>query len=120
MKNNIKELGMIVGLVVILGFLLNPMGFYYSNMTLASSITLLIIFFIFISIFIWREVPQDEREEKHQSSAGKMAFFFGTGTMLLGIVVQSLSHSIDVWLVVSLAVMVISRFVVVKYRNWVD
>lgn len=111
---------MILGLVVILAFLLNPMGFYYSNMTTASSITLLIIFYIFISIFIWREDPRDEREEKHQSGAGKMAFFFGTGTMLLGIVVQSLSHSIDVWLVAGLAVMVVSRFVFMKYKNLVD
>jgi hypothetical protein len=107
--NKIKEILMAVGLIIILVFLLNPFDIYYSNMVLMSSLTVLILLFIFFSIFILKDKPVDEREEAHQSFAGRVAYLCGTAVMITGIVVQSISHSIDIWLVVALGVMIVSK-----------
>ena len=120
MKNNIKnikELVSAIGLLVILAFLMNPMGFYYSNMTLASIITILILLFIFFSVVVMKDKPADEREEKHQHLAGRSAFLAGTTVMIIGIIVQSISHQIDVWLVIALAVMIAVKLIATKHSE---
>jgi len=114
-KDNLREILIALGLIIILIFLMNPMDLYYSNMMLLSSLTILIILFIFFSIFIWKDKSVDEREELHQHLASRSAYLIGSGIMLLGIIVQSLEHAIDIWLVIALIGMIISKIVVKKW-----
>ncbi|MFT5180000.1 MAG: putative membrane protein [Candidatus Paceibacteria bacterium] len=110
----IKEWLISIGLVLILIFLMDPFSIYYSNMMLTSTITVLILLFVFFSIFVWKDVPKDEREEIHQSRAGRVAFLSGTIVMLVGIITQSTTHNIDVWLVLALVAMILGKLVTLK------
>lgn len=120
MKNNIKELFAAIGLIIVLVILMDPMHFYYSNMTLATFITLLIILYTFFVVFVLRDKPADEREELHQRLAGRVAFMAGTGVMLIGVVVQSFTTGVDVWLVAALTAMILAKVFAAKYgqRNF--
>lgn len=117
MKNNIKEIISAIGLLVILALLMNPMGIYYSNMMLASFITILILLYIFFSVVVIRDRAADEREEKHQYFAGRVAFLVGTTVMIIGIIMQSISHKIDLWLVVTLIAMIAAKLIATKYSD---
>jgi len=114
---NFKEILTALGLVVILTFLMDPMGMYYHNMTVVFSITILILLFVSFSIFVWKDKPADEREEVHQSFAGRVAFLSGTALMIIGVVVQSFNHAIDFWLVLALIVMIISKLIALRYSE---
>jgi len=115
MKNNIQEIIAAAGLVLVLVLLINSMSFYMSNMVLATCITVLVLCYSFFVLFVVRRKPQDEREETHERFAGRIAFMTGTFLMLVGVIVQSLSHQIDVWLVAALTVMIVSKLVAETY-----
>lgn len=69
---------------------------------------LVILFCIFAS-FIWKENARDERENLHKMIAGRIAFLAGSAVLVIGIVLQSLSHQLDVWLVITLVVMILAK-----------
>jgi hypothetical protein len=68
----------------------------------------LILFGVFAA-FILREKSQDEREAAHRMHAGRIAFLSGSATLLIGILIQSLAHAIDIWLVATLVIMIIAK-----------
>jgi len=115
MKSSLKELFAALGLIAMLILLLDPMSLYYSNMTLAMYLVFLVVFYIVFALFIVKDKPADEREESLQRFASRVAFMLGTGTLLLGVVVQSLTHSIDPWLVITLIVMISAKLLATKY-----
>ncbi|MEK7556873.1 MAG: hypothetical protein AAB538_02765 [Patescibacteria group bacterium] len=116
MKNDdFKELIVGVVLIVLLVFHLNPFGFYMPSaaaMLLLCGIVVLVL--IWLS-FIWKEKPQDERENLHRLLAGRVAFLVGAGILLLGIAVQGLQHNLDPWLPVALGGMVIAKLAARAY-----
>jgi hypothetical protein len=57
----------------------------------------------------------DERDESHRSFAGRAAFLVGSGILVIGIVAQTFSHTLDPWLVAALAGMVLAK---VAVRRW--
>ena len=76
------------------------------HMTLA--LALLVCVGIF-SVFVWKEQARDEREQLHSMLAGKYAFLAGALIIVIGIVVQSYSHTVDAWLVLALGAMVLTK-----------
>ncbi|MDQ3076883.1 MAG: hypothetical protein M3Q63_02420, partial [bacterium] len=59
--------------------------------------------------FILRENVRDERDGMHRLLAGRMAFLLGSITLVIGILVQAYSHTVDIWLVLTLVVMVLTK-----------
>ena len=117
MKNNLKETIVALALIVIAILLLNPFHFWMPNMIVMCMLaTALVLFGIFAS-FILREKSVDERDDQHKSLAGRNAYLTGSGVLMLGIVIQGYTHTVDPWLVIALIGMVIVKIIT---RIWSD
>lgn len=117
MKNNIKETIVTVSLIVIAVLLLNPFHFWMPDMVVVCMLAIALALFGIFATFILREKAYDEREEQHKSLAGRNAFLVGSGVLVLGIVVQGYTHTVDLWLVLTLIVMIATKLVT---RHWSD
>ena len=104
-----KEIIVSLGLVILLVLFLNPRGILMPNMyVMILLLGILIVYALYVSL-IWREKAEDEREMFHKLIAGRIAFITATGILTLAIVLQSFSHSVDPWLVITLVFMLIAK-----------
>lgn len=116
MKNNfLQEVFISMTLMVLLVLFLNPFGFWMPNTLLVMMIAGLIVVFALFASFIWRESARDERESFHKMMAGKFAFLAGMGGLIVGIIVQSLQHALDGWLVGILGIMIFAKIIALIY-----
>ncbi len=111
MSNRITELSMAGLLIALAIFLLNPFHWWMpSNMVMMIAVCMVVVCGVFVS-FVWREKVRDEREVVLRMNAGRAGFLVGVGIATIGIIVQSFSHTVDVWLVLVLAGMVIGKII---------
>lgn len=83
-----------------------------------SAMVLLVILVVASMVFfgyVLTERAQDERESLHRLHAGRFAYLAGSFVLLVGVVWQSLTHSLDDWLALALLVMVIARLCALLY-----
>ncbi|MBA3551230.1 hypothetical protein H0W32_03425 [Patescibacteria group bacterium] len=110
MKNNtFIETSVSVLLVVLVLLIWNPLHFWMTDMILISMLISILMVFAIFATFILRENVRDEREGMHRLLAGRMAFLLGSITLVIGILVQAYSHAVDIWLVLTLVVMVLAK-----------
>ena len=118
MKNNLHVEALtsiaLVGLAVLL---LNPFHFWMPDMMLMAMLALTLVVFALFAIFILREKIQDERDTVHRMLSGRVAFLVGSALLTIGIVVQGMQHAVDVWLVVVLVAMVLSKLIARIYSD---
>ena len=82
--------------------------------TMVILVCALLAFAIFGAL-VWRERATDEREVAHRSLAGRIGFLVGAVALAIGVLVQSLQHQLDPWLVIGLGVMVLGKLVGLVY-----
>lgn len=113
MKNKtfLSELIVSIVLIILLTLLLNPFGFFMPTTLLMMMLAGLVVVFAVYAGFFFKENARDEREGLHKMFAGRVAFLAGTGTLVVGIIVQSFQHNLDFWLVVTLGIMVIAKII---------
>jgi len=110
MKNSFaQEVAISVVLVALLGFLLNPFGTFMPDMMIMTLLAILAVVFAAFAVFVWKESAADEREGFHRLLAGRSAFLAGSAVLVLGIIVQSLNHALDPWLLLALAAMILVK-----------
>lgn len=111
MQNNFFQEIIIISsiLIILLILFLNPFNFWMPNALLVMMIVGLVVLFALFASFIWRENAHDERESLHRMMAGRIAFIAGSGALVLGIIMQSLQHNLDPWLLFILGVMVLAK-----------
>lgn len=111
MKNDIALSEIIVSVVFILllTFFLNPFHLLMPDPLLTMMIVSLLILFGLFAGFIFKETVRDERENLHRFIAARFAYLVGMGVLVIGIIVQSLKHDVDLFLVVTLIVMVLAK-----------
>lgn len=107
---------MILGIVILF---LNP-----GNLTMPDSVQTmliigLIVSFLTFAAFIFREKSSDERESLHILTAGRISYLVGVGTLIIGVIIQALSHKIDSWLVIALCAMVFSKLLSRIYSHFI-
>ena len=117
MKNNIKETIITVCLIVIAILLLNPFHFWMPDMVVMAMLVVALVLFGIFASFILREKSFDEREDQHKTLAGRNAFLAGSGVLMIGIIIQGYTHSVDPWLVIGLIVMILVK---IATRMWSD
>ncbi len=81
--------------------------------TMASSfilVTLLAVFILF-AVYIWKEEARDEREDQHRLTAGRNGFLVGAGLLVAGIILQTVRHQLDSWLILTLVGMVVTKLI---------
>lgn len=117
MKNNFSEILITICLIFITVLLLNPFHFWMPDMMVVGMLILALVLFGTFASFILREKAFDERDVVHQTLAGRNAFLAGTATLILGIIVEGYTHTIDPWLVITLVVMIVAK---IATRIWSD
>jgi glucose uptake protein GlcU len=117
MKNNLKETAVTIAMIAIAVALLNPFHFWMPDMMVMGMLAFALVLFGIFASFILREKSVDEREEQHKSLAGRNAFLTGSGILMLGIVAQGYTHTVDPWLVIALIGMVVVKLAT---RRWSD
>ncbi len=90
---------------------------YMPNPVHYMLLVLLTVLFGFFAVYLWRETPEDEREGLHALQAGRTSFLTGAGLLTVGIVVQSLQHTLDIWLPVVLGGMVLAKTISVGFSR---
>ncbi|OGI65533.1 hypothetical protein A3A95_02965 [Candidatus Nomurabacteria bacterium RIFCSPLOWO2_01_FULL_39_18] len=117
MKNNIKETIVTVCLIAIAILLLNPFHFWMPDMMVMAMLAFALVIFGIFASFILREKVFDERDIIHRTLAGRNAFLAGATILMLSIVIEGYSHSVDPWLVIALIAMIIVK---ITTRIWSD
>lgn len=96
-------------LIAILVAFLQPFGLSMPDSSVSMLIVALIIAFLLFASVVWKEETKDERESLHKLQAGQISFIVGAGILIVGIIVQSLQHNIDVWLIITLVGMILTK-----------
>jgi len=117
MKNNLSEIFTTLLLILIAVLLLNPFDFWMPDMMVVGMLVLALVLFAVFASFILREKTTDERDAAHKTLAGRNAFLAGSAILILGIVVEGYTHTVDPWLVTGLIVMIIVK---IATRIWSD
>lgn len=116
MKDNYKE----IFIALILAALLVTLFVFNSaicSRPLIETMMLSLIFILailFIS-FIWKERSRDEREKLHKYVSSRFAYLAGVFILTVGVIIQTIQNNLDVWLVVSLCVMLLLKMVGLIY-----
>ncbi len=109
MKDNWSEILVSIILLVFVVFLLNPLDFWMPQPVQMMSLVAVAALFIIFSAFVWHEKATDEREQLHRHISARIAYLAGTAILVTGVIMQSLKHALDPWLVIALAVMVLGK-----------
>ena len=117
MKNNILEIITTLALVGIAILLLNPFEFWMPNMMVMGMLVLALVLFGIYASFILRGKVIDERDSVHETLAGRNAFLAGSAVLILGIVIEGYTHTVDPWLVAALVAMIVVK---IATRRWSD
>ena len=108
-KKRSSEWLLALAVLISLGLLINPFGIIMTDAYILTSLMLLSVAIIAFGIFFWRETYRDEREQLHGLQAGRLSYLAGGGIIVVAIVYQTVTHTLDVWLVIALAVMVSTK-----------
>lgn len=112
-----KHSEIIIGLIflAVLFLCLDPLDWFMPSMMQMLLLVILVLVFAVLAVFVWREGKGDEREVMHRMLAGRFAFLSGMTVLIVAIVIQSLNHSLDHWLIITLGVMVLAKIVGLLY-----
>ena len=103
------ELGVSIAVLVMLALLIHP---YWMPMGLVEVCIAVLAALVFgLGVFVWRENPRDEREFADVAQAGRSAYLIGAAILTVGVAVETVQHRVDIWLVLGLAGMVLSKVV---------
>ena len=92
--------------------MLMPTPFFY------LVIALFFLGYISFTLLVWREHPNDEREATHRAYAARFAYLAGAGILVVGIIYQALAlHSVDPWLILTLTVMVVAKYLGLQHAQ---
>lgn len=97
---------------------LNPGNLSMPNSIHSMLILGLIVAFLTFAAYILREKSVDERESIHILTAGRISYLVGVTVLTIGVIIQTLDHKIDAWLVIALCAMVFSKLLSRIYSHY--
>ena len=118
MKHTYIHLVSAVLVLVLSVLLLNPFHIWMPGMTQMTVLGCLLVAFAVLSVYLLQENGGDEREATHRMLAGRVAFFIGSLILVIGIAVESVHGTPNMWLVLSLAGMILGKVVARCYSDW--
>lgn len=118
MKHTYIHLVSAVLVLVLSVLLLNPFHFWMPGMAQLATLGCLLVAFAVLSVYLLQENARDEREAAHRMLAGRVAFFIGSLILVIGIAVESVHRTPNMWLVLSLAGMILGKVVARCYSDW--
>ena len=114
-----KTFERIVAIILILLLVLigNPFGFWMPGMVLMTMLVVIAALVFVWAGFIFSEKAGDEREEWHRTHAGRAAYLSAAAVLTVALVYQGITHTIDFWIPLTLAVMVIAKLLARLYAD---
>lgn len=110
MKNKFfSEIVISVVLIILLLFLLNPMDFWMPTSVHMMMLVGLAVGFVLFAGLMWRETARDEREQLHKVIAARFSYLIGIASLVTGVIIQSLNHTLDIWLIIALSSMIFGK-----------
>ena len=104
-----QEITLSLILIILLAAILNPFHFWMPSMIVYTLLVALLAVFGVFAVFIWREHSSDERENLHKLMAGRFAFLFGAGILVLASIVEEINGQIDIWIIIALSGMILAK-----------
>lgn len=112
MKNNtLLQTISLIGLIAAAFFLIDPMHMQMPDNMHMATLAGVVIFTGIVAVFVLSEGKGDERDDAHRAFAGRTAFFIGALVLIVAIIVQTLAHALDPWLVYVLVAMVAGKVI---------
>lgn len=108
-NNRIIEIVIALFLIGLSVALLNPWELWMPNMVVLGLLVAVLIVFAIYASFVMGERVVDERDALHRMLADRNAFLLGSATIIMGVLFEAQSHTVDVWLVAALVVMVVAK-----------
>lgn len=109
MKSSYFETIFTVPMLGLLVLLMNPFGFWMPEKFEMVCTTLVLLFFVLFTVYLFREKARDEREELHRFIATRLAYFVGSSVLVFGIVIQTFMHHLTFWLPLALGGMLLAK-----------
>lgn len=116
-KNFKGELGVAIGLLVLLFVVFNPWNVLMPGYIVMALLIGLVVLFVAFAAFVWEEGRGDERESFHHLFADRVAYLAGSAFLLTGVIIEELGHALDPWLILVLAVVVIAKAIGLVYSK---
>lgn len=110
MKNAV-DIILPITLITALILLANPYMFWMPNTLHMAILAFFVIAFALFSAFIWNEHAADERENLHRFIVGRYAFLAITTILVIGVTIQTINHTLDIWLVAALVVGILAKVI---------
>ena len=111
----IGELIISLLLILLVVFFINPFDLLMPHVLHPFMVPFLTVLFIIFAGFLWMETPGDEREQSHKFMASRFAYFAVICTLIVGVVFQSFTSSVDPFLVIGICVALIAKILGLIY-----
>ena len=106
-----QEIISAVILLLLLLLLVNPFDFWMPSQTEMLLVAGLVVIFGIFSGLLWRERGGDEREQWHRMLADRFGYLAGALVLVIGVLIESLKHELNLWLVGALGAMILVRII---------
>ena len=80
-------------------------------------VPMLVVLFVLFAAIVWKEAPGDERDGLHKFVASRFAYFAGITVLIVGIIVESFSGTIDPWLIGSICIILLAKLAGTLYSK---
>lgn len=111
-RDRLSEWLLALAIIAALILILNPFGVIMTSPYTLTVLMILGIAVIAFGAFVWRERFRDEREELHAMRANRLSYFAGGAVLVVAIISETMAHKLDIWLLVALATMVVTKLAV--------
>jgi hypothetical protein len=116
MKNKLVGEILISAVFVILLFsFIDPLDILMPEKMHPFMVAMLLLLLIVFVGFLWKEIPGDEREQFHKYIASRFAYLAVIATLVIGVIVQSLYHKIDPWLIIAVCIIILAKIIGLIY-----
>lgn len=115
--NNILSCVILSLLALVLFTLVDPFMYWMPTMVQMGALMVAAVLLLVWVAFVLREESRDEREVQLRAHAGRSAYLSGVTVLVVALVVQGFTHSIDPWVPVALIAMVAAKLAARLYGD---
>ena len=115
---NLSELFLALSVIAVLLLKLDPFQWFMPNEVQMILLCIFAAAFALYAGVVFREKPQDERENVHLYRASRVGYLAGVISLSVVFVIKDIQHQSDPYLTVVLAIMIITKLVVLKYNQY--
>ena len=104
-----NEVSISIIFVILAVLFLDPFMLFMPHSFVYLLLAGFVVVFALFAGLLWKERAHDEREQFHAMLAGRVGYLLGTGTLVAGIIHQTIYARLDPWLVAALALMLLGK-----------